>query len=315
MAKENNEKVSVANILALLGLAAIGVVTFFGKLLQSSDGKPGGAIAWAVVLVVVLGLLLVLSIKAKSATDNPDKWKYVEYASLAAYIVMALLSASSFNRFFYIISEKENMQAQARKEVKAIHELYDSYDHQQEQALNDAREQLLNYIASGQKKNIHDDLYTYVNGIGEDIDSWTEKAETQVVLSEDTKLKEISSRIEDWNMMDLSALACDLEKKDADAWHNLDQKITTFTIENKLIPVIGGGGVSPYFLDGYKKFDLGTPVEPQFSTMLRDAEGNTILGWIIYILLNAIILLNYLVTARSSYVGPVNGKISEGLDL
>ena len=62
MSQEKKGKITIANILALIGLAGIGVVTFFGIQLHSSDGTPGGAIIGAIALVVGLGFLLMMSI-------------------------------------------------------------------------------------------------------------------------------------------------------------------------------------------------------------------------------------------------------------
>lgn len=42
MSQEKKGKITIANLLALIGLAGIGVVTFFGIQLHSSDGTPGG---------------------------------------------------------------------------------------------------------------------------------------------------------------------------------------------------------------------------------------------------------------------------------
>lgn len=314
MSKSKEGKISIANILALAGLAALGVLTFFGSLMQSSDGKPGGAIIWAVVVVAVLGFLLFMSIKAKSADNNPDKWRFVEWGSIALYIICALLFSSSFQKFFYIMSEKSSMQSQARSEIKAIKTMHQEYEYQQKKAIVDATEQINNYLASGQ--NYHDELADYVQSIGSDINGWAAKAEAVTSLGKDQKLSDIESRVEDWGFMDLAALAVELEEYDSKAWSDLEDKIRDYGSDNKLIPVIDGGGVTPYRLNGYAKFDLGKSPEAVFSKMMRENSGNTAVGWIVYVILNLLILLNYLVASRSNYVGPTVRKGSGGgLDL
>ncbi|MBO5631061.1 MAG: hypothetical protein J5965_18495, partial [Aeriscardovia sp.] len=306
--------VSIANIIALIGLAGIGVVTFFGMLLHSSDGKPAGAILGAVALVAVLGFLLFMSIKAKGAEDNPDKWRYVEWACLAAYVIVALIFASPFQRFFYILGEKDSMQVQARQEIKAIKNMYQEYDHQQKKYLNDAVEQIQNYIASGQQKNIKDDLAEYVKGIGSNVDGWAAKASAKVKLAPDKQLSDIEDKIEGWNIMQLSPIAVELENKDSEAWTIVEKKILKFEEQNKLIPVIGGGGGHPYTLDGYAKFNLGDKPDAKFAQMLRNSDGSTITGWIIYIILNLLVLLNYAVAPRNILVR-IHQSTTGGLDL
>lgn len=316
MSQENSGRISIANIIALIGLAGIGVVTFFGMLLHSSDGKPAGAILGTLALVAGLGFLLFMSIKAKGAEDNPDKWHYVEWACIIVYILVALLFASPFQRFFYILGNKDTMQSQARQEIKAIKTLYQEYEHQQKKFLNDAVEQIHNYNASGQQRIIKDELSDYVNGIGSNVDSWASKAAAIVKFTGDKQLRDIESKIDSWNIMQLSSIAADLEAKDTEAWTMLENKIRKFEEQNKLIPVISGGGGHPYKLDGYAKFDLGTQPEAKFAQMLRDSDGNTILGWIIYVALNLMVLLNYAVASRIGFVGPTRRKNpSGGLDL
>ena len=293
MTQKNSGNVSIANIIALIGLAGLGVVTFFGILLHSSDGKPAGAILGALSLVAVLGFLLFMGIRAKGAQDNPDKWRYVEWACLVIYVVVAALFAGPFQRFFYIVSEKDALQAEARQEIRTIKTLYQEYDHQQKKFLDDAVEQIQNYIASGQQNNIKDELADYVNGIKNDVNGWAMKAATIVKLPKDQQLIDIEDKIEGWNFMQLASIASDLEEKDSEAWTSLEAKILKYQEQNKLIPVIGGGGGQPYKLDGYAKFDLGESPNPGFAQMLRSSDGNTVLGWIIYVVLNLLVLLNY----------------------
>lgn len=316
MSQEKKGKITIANILALIGLAGIGVVTFFGMQLHSSDGTPGAAIIGAVALVAGLGFLLMMSIKAKRADNHPDKWRYVEWVCLVLYVVVAGLFATPFQRFFYMTTEKTDLQAMAREEVQAIQEMYQRYEHQQKKYLTDAVEQLKNYNDSKQiSMTYNSELAEYVKGVGTNVDSWESKANLIVKLQPDKELSEISTEIEVWNIMNLSSLALRLERKDKEAWTSMETKIREFGEKNKLIPVIGGGGVQPYYFDGYAKFDLGTPPQPKFAQALRASNGHTVLGWTVYVVLNLLVLLNYLATSRSTYVGPIGGRQTGGADL
>lgn len=316
MSQKNSGNISIANIAALIGLAGIGVVSFFGMLFHSLDGKPAGAILGAVALVAGLGFLLFLTIKAKGAEDNPDKWRYVEWASLAIYVVVALLFASPFQRFFYVLGEKESMQEQARQEIGAIKKLYSDYDRQQKQFLNDAVEQIQNYKASGQQNTVNDDLAAYVQGIGNNVEAWAAKASAIVKLTPDKQLSDIEKKIEGWNILQLTSTALELENKHSDAWTMLENKIKKFGEQNKLIPVIGGGGGALYQLEGYAAFELGEKSQSQFAEMIRNADGNTVLGWVLYVVLHLLVLFNYAVASRTGFVGPTQRRTpSGGLDL
>lgn len=72
-----------------------------------------------------------MSIKAKGAENDVKSWRYVEWTCLLVYVVVAILFAAPFQRFFYVVSQKENLQEKARNEVKAIKTLYQNYEHQQ----------------------------------------------------------------------------------------------------------------------------------------------------------------------------------------
>lgn len=318
MSEKKSGNVSIANIIALIGLAGIGVLTFLGMSFSSADGSSTGAVVGAVALVAWLAFLLFMSIKAKGAEDNVDKWRYVEYATLAAYVVTAVLAAAPFMRFMNIMSSKSQLQAQARSEVAAIKTMYDSYDKQQKQFMDAAVQQLKNYIASGQqKKNNTDQLAQYVSKTGTNIDSWAAKLTPAVTLPTDKALLEIEKKIKQWNYLQLPALAASLEKRDAAAWKDVTALIEKNTEEHGLIPVIAGSSTETYRFDGYAKFELGEPVKSEFANMLRSANGVSAVGVIVFILLNLMVLLNYLVARRSGIVGPgrKRNNASTGLDL
>lgn len=165
-----------------------------------------------------------MSIKAKGAENDVKSWRYVEWTCLLVYVVVAILFAAPFQRFFYVVSQKENLQEKARNEVKAIKTLYQNYEHQQKKYLTDAVEQLQNYLASGQQRTVKDDLSEYVEGIGSDINSWAAKASKIVALPKDKQLLEIESRVDRWNFMQVASLAADLEEKENSAWTSVQKK-------------------------------------------------------------------------------------------
>ncbi len=306
--KQKKGSVTAANFIALAGLAGIGVITFFGQLFKSQDGAPGGAIITAVALVAALTFLLVFSIKAKSAKDNLDKWIYAEIACVVVYVAVALLFASPFQRFFYVMTEKENLKAMAVKEVEAIDSLYSKYERQQENFMQNAVEQIRNYYDSSKRDN---ELSSTLSDAGiknkKEIASWEKKASKIMELPKDKQLAEIKSRIEVWNLMSLTALAAELEQKGKSAWTDVKNHIRNAVENHKLIPVIGGT-MNNYFFDGYAEFDLGSAPEPKFAETLRSSNGNTATGWIVYVVLNLMVLFNYLVTNRSRHVGPSKHK-------
>lgn len=308
MTQNKQNGISIANVLALVGLATIGVIVFFGSLLASPDGKPFVAIAMAVAAIVLLSLTLYLSIHAKGVTKDFGPWRYVEIVSLLAYVGIAVAFSFSFNRFFYINFEcKKGLQKQARSEIQQIRTMYNEYESQVTSLIDAASEQLQNYIDSKQPLNANQALFDYVygdEGIHEDIDGWKEKAVKVTTLPADVELKALANRVENWNLLDVPQLAEDLKEKADKAWVEVEKYITEYGENQKLIPSISGGGDYGYRLEGLATIDLGDPFDSRFAGMLKKADGATWMGWVVYVLLNLLVLLNYLVAPRSAIVSP-----------
>lgn len=321
MASKQNSGISIANVIALIGLAGIGVITFLGILLHSSEGNPGGAIVGAIALVAALGFLLWLSIKAKTAENNVENWRYVEWSALAIFIAVAVCFHAPFQRFFYITTQQTELKKKALAEVEAIKNMHRNYDAQQRQALDKAAEQLQNYIDSKQISPVYGDkLEEYVKKYSlretDGVNGWKENATAIVSLPQtDKKLSQIEGEINAWNVLNLSSLAVRLKKYDAEAWTSIQTKIRKFGEENELIPIIGGGGPEKYYFGGLVKFELGDTPDPAFAKALLAANGSTVVGWIIYVLLCLFVIFNYFIVSRSAFVGPTPKGTTGGADL
>lgn len=335
MSTKNSGKISIANYLSIAALAGLGVVSFFGSLLHSPDGGLGGPVFSAIALVVVLGALLFLAIRAKGADSNAEKWRIVEWVCLLLYIVVAVLASKPFLRFFYINSQKSDLQAQAFQETKAIRSLYQNYNQQCEQFIKQASEQIENYKDSkdnsksaknvknksksgkdANDKNAEDALSLYVEKNCQVMADWRKKALLVVQLDQDKDLDEIDDLISNWSLMQLPTLSQRLAEKDTTALVSLKAKIAAYEKDNSLIPVVTGSQTEPYRLDGFAQFELGESPQPKFAEMLRNADGNTTTGWIVYALLHLLVLFNLLVAPRSVDVNPLSrNKQTGGLDL
>lgn len=315
MSTKNNSKITIANIIALAALAGLGVVSFFGALLHSPDGSPGGPIIGAICLVVGLGFLLFLGIYAKGAESNAEKWRFVEWACLALYIVVAIFTAKPFLRFFYVNSQKSELQKQATSELQAIQSIYKNYNKQCEQSMALAKEQIENYKFSGYK-SANDSLKKYVDTRCTDLDFWYNNALPVVKEKEHPELDSLNTLISNWSIMQLPNIAQQLALQDTTVLVKLNQKIESYNNNKQLIPNITGSKTEPYKLDGLVKFDLGQSPQPKFAEMLGKADGNTISGWIVYAILHLLVLFNLLVAPRSKDVNPIKGnRNTGGLDL
>lgn len=315
MSTKNSGKISIANILSLAALAGLGVVSFFGSLLHSPDGSPGGPAISAIAMVLGLAILLFLAIHAKGADSNAEKWRIVEWGCLVLYIVVALLAAKPFLRFFYINSQKSELQTQAFQETKAIRSLYQSYNSQCDAAIKHASEQIENFKNS-KSKNPDPALSEYVKKQCQDMSGWRNKALLATKVDKDDNLEYLDGLITSWSLLQLPSLAQRLAEKDTTVLVALKKKIAAYGESSGLIPVIAGSQTEPYRLNGLTQFELGESPQPKFAEMLRNADGNTAIGWIVYALLHLLVLFNLLVAPRSVDVNPLSrNKNTGGLDL
>ena len=313
---EKKNGISIANIIAIIGLAGIGVLSFFGLYFKSTDGKPAIPALLAVAIVAGLALLLILTVKAKGAKDNPDKWIWVEIFCLLAYIGVAAVCARPFQHFFYVMSEKDSLQKLAKEDLEKVDSLYLVYNQQKDEFMKNASQQLKNVQDSGQQFEAGDQLGGYISGIvGNDIEEWMDDADLQLKLRDDEKLKELKKQVKSWKLLELPQIAAGIPQKVKDAWAQMEKKLEQ-NEQHNLIPVIRGGD-GYYYWGGYAEIVLPEQPATRFDKAIRGGDLKNILGWIIYGVLNLLILLDYLVAPRNRFVGPRRGATSRsnGLDL
>lgn len=323
MAKENSNRVTLANVLTLLGLAGVGVISFYGLLLHSEDGKPGLPILGAVALTAGLGLLIFMLVKAKTANDNINKWRIVEYVLLAAYIAVAALCAGPFMRFFTITAEMDNLKKQGLEEVTAIEKIYNNYNSQCEDHVKDAIEQIDNYMKNPQyKSGANDALKGYVNdNVRGNVNSWADKIRGVVKIKPDDNvfknLNDIKSQLNDMSFMQLVVIANTLEKLDKSVIPDLEEMIDKYGSDHQFIPVIEGGKSEPYYLNkDFAKFDLGDSPTPGFANMLHKAGGFSALGCVLLVILHLLVLSSYFFARRTEILKPSrNNSLDSGRSL
>ncbi|MCR4919399.1 MAG: hypothetical protein K5928_06260 [Prevotella sp.] len=312
MAKANTNNVSIANVISMLGLAGVAVITFFGILLGSADGAIGTAALLAAALAAVLACLLVVSMKAKAADDNRDKWRIVEIATLAAYIAVALMFSTPLHRFFYVKSQQQQLQQQARQEISDIQQLYADYEQQRKAALDNAVQQMTNYQNS-KTKSMSMDAYIQKMHVDE---KWAAKADKLTKLRSDAELKQLAQSVEDFKLLSLAQTAARLAEKDSTAYLDVMQKIQANQAEHDLIPRFVNDAAGAYTQDGFAQINIQRAPQPRLQPALQKASGSTAISWIVMVVLHMLILFSYVVTRHSDIVGPSqkNGP-KGGLDL
>ena len=314
---EKKDRISIANILSVVGLAGIGMVTFFGIYLGSGKGNPTSSILLALLLVAGLAATIIMATKAKTATEHLGGWRIVEIVCLVAYLAFAVIFAGRILGFFKIASEKDQLKQQALSEVEAIENLYTSYDNQRTAHITLAVEQLTNYKNS--RPTVHDSLYNLAFGRCADLEVWRDDIAMECTKLDDRiDLTTVRNQINKWDIFRLPAVAAMLEQSSVDVPAAINNAIVSFGDKYGLIPVISGGAGEPYVLEPQlATFDIPALPQSTFATQLRSTSGSTPLGWIMLVVMHLAVLASYLIPRRSGIINPngKSGRTDGGLDL
>ena len=309
MAKNKN-RVSPANIVAVIAVAALGVITFFGALFQSEDGSISSAVIKAAVFTFGIGLLLVFCIVTKTVESEFKKWRVIEYICLAAYIAVAVAFYKPFLQFFHVVQHKEELQNQALDEISEINDMCENFNIHAEDDMSKAAQGIKNYTDSRQAKSeVDGGLAEYVKSQLddkniEDYNDWEEDSYNLHVRFNQESLDDLRQRIELWNYMDLSAIAFDMSNKAVRTWDDLDDHIVEIGDEYKLVPVIS-------YVDHLYRYDglvdysdvIGSrPESSKFTQRFREPISGFNIGIIIYVVLHLLALMNYFLVRRSPII-------------
>lgn len=313
----NNNRISPANIIAIISVAALGVITYLGaSFLPEKFGNP---IIWAALFTFGIGLFLVFCIATKTVESEFNKWKPVEFICLGVYLVIAVCCYKPFLQFFHVVQHKQSLQTMAKTEIDTIQEFCKRYNNQAEKAVELAASQMNNYNDAGQYDPINDNgLSDYLTKHVTKVSTWQtiSKAKVKFNTHEVDSLEVMADR---WNVMEISSLAVRLDSLAIKVWSNLDRHIQKYETDTALmlIPVISGGGANgPYRYDGLKSFDLGPkPNASVFTQRFREPVSGFNWGIAVYILLHLLALANYFLIRRSPIIDIQKGNKNDDTGL
>ena len=311
MADNNNEgKISIASIIAMICLAGLGFVTFLGLLFASESTAKASIVA--LVFVALLFFFVKMGIKAKKATDNPDKWQIVGWVCVALYVITAIIPffMEPYMRFFYVSSQKDELLQAAANDFQAVETFYSDYDTWRKSKLDNAQARLEVYVQKSDKSK-YSSLNEYakkINGANhDDVSSWRIDGDRDTEFKR-TSLDSLKNLITSWQRM-----------KIANAAEELDHFITSLNdkfAEHQQIAEQAGyipEITAELEFTGYAKYDGNMPSNgSQFKSMLNSEVKYSAWGIISYIVLHLLILLYYF-SSRGS--GVVDIKRNSGMDL
>ena len=314
MAKKSSGKITIANIIAMVGLVLLLVFSFIGHSYMSG-GELGWDIVISVGITIFTAFLLWFLIKSKGAENQLEKWRKIEYATLAAYIIFAV-PASLFGgimHFFVVNDHKENIKAYAQSDLSKIETLINEYRNYEDQAISRTGTGLCNAVGVGQTCDISLNTFMDDNHISHTRESAENFATIQrsILLGEGFEIfynnilqekNEIENAINSWSIIQIPMKAKQID----DLAVSVETELTTLS-NNAQLPVIEKtDSLSSYTIVNYQKKDFVIECsinEFQFKHALKSASGFSLTALLVVLLIHVLILFNYVVAYRTSTLG------------
>lgn len=171
MANNRKSRIGLGNIISIAGLALLGFFTFMGALMLTS-GNIGASAGIAAGAVIILSLLLSAAIYCKKADTDFSRWKKVEIAALVVFAAAAVFPAKYVMHFFNVMSEKEALQKAALADAENLRGMFRTYEEAERSALAVTTTGLQN--AFGEESDLNVKEYFTAAAISNygDIDTW-----------------------------------------------------------------------------------------------------------------------------------------------
>lgn len=145
MGKKKSNGITIANLISVLGFAAFLILTFLGYYMLEK-GDLFSTILLSVINSIVVLLLIVFMIHAKTAKNDSKKWFITEIVCIVAYIGFISVWAAKpiFHTASVMLNEKELAKAVLNdgKKISDIFTLYESEEFKLNSTMYDSRSNL-----------------------------------------------------------------------------------------------------------------------------------------------------------------------------
>lgn len=312
--KQKTGRITIANIIAIVGLVLLLVFSFLGHAYMSG-GELGWDIFISVSITAITALLLWFLIKAKGAENNLDKWKKAEYATLVVYILFAILASlmGGIMHFFVVNDNKEEIKKYAHEDLQKIEEMFKEYSEYEataisttgtglqtatmqgaicDESLNKFMEE--NRISHNRESAKNFENFQKNNLIGSDFEKFHDSFESQK--------NEIENIVNGWSVMQIPFKAKQIE----DLAEAASKQLTALS-NNATLPNIHASSYDGRFTIGdmqSKSFDIEGGIDSfKFRKALKNASGFSLVALFVVLLIHFLILFNYIVAYRTSTIG------------
>lgn len=319
---KKNDKLSIANWIALLGLVSLCLFTFSGAM-YLNGGEIGKSILTALLITAAAAALSALMIKAKSQENEFLLWKIVEGGSLALYVALFIFSSTYMIHFFVVNEQNELLKQTASQDIEHIKNLFTDYENFEKNAIKSTESSLESCKGV---INLSTELKSFTESHSIDLSTGTssiynycETTMTDKLLGDsynryksdiDKQMSQLKGVIESWNILKVSQAAKGIESI-ASAVTDYVNKLTS---ENaNLLPIAGRQNSEMTIIIDSQSRTFEVP-QINFKSSLMKTAGSSALAWVLFSLVNVLILLNYIVTNRSHKVkiGKNGSAINQG---
>lgn len=175
MNKSKSEKISIANIISVVGLAALAFLSYLGCSFKWPDQNVGITILLALCPTAVAAFFLWMMTHAKGVENNFRGWMIVEIVSLLAFLGTAVWGGSWMMPFFVVNQRAEELQDAANNDLTAMEQEIDRFVNRQTENLG----KMCTGMENVRDDRFHDDqlqeLFDNVNFTPESysLDDWT----------------------------------------------------------------------------------------------------------------------------------------------
>lgn len=320
MAKQKGSKITLANYIAIIALAALGVLTFLGYSFYSGGEQIGKDILMSVLIVLGNALLLFLLIKIKTAENDLRNFRILEYILLAIFIAYSAFFAKYPYHFIEITANKQNIQSAAGKDFETIKSVFDEYEKNVNNKLDNLKTNV--NIAQGKGvpsrgqlkadlKNTDINIITNINLKRKNIDKGTDYAKNRDKYK--SIIDKYNAQIQKWNVLQIAMIP----RKTIETTTNIQNYITQHQGNGiKRIEKIDGKwqyAEPPY------KFDPTNVIQTKNINFIKKLKKNgsepSVTAISVTLLIYLLILFNYFIVYRTNVTYNKNQDDDKGIIL
>ena len=310
MSKKKNSKVTIANIVTILGLVTLTFFVFCGQALQNFENNMGTNVIVALVFVLLALFVLWLAVHAKSVENNFRPWRIVETFALLLFFAVSLFTGTTMMKFFVVNENMVTLKETASNDISQIKKLIADFGEQEHERLENNISGYKNAKESGTELNFQ--TKKYIQEIN--IDSLNTVMNNKInVIADvspgakgykktwDKEISELEEVIANWNLLKLP----DAVKRIEVLSEEVNQKLTLYS-ENYDFKIIETNLSDEFTITDSPKNEYKYEVE--FPALVRSASGFSITGLLVIILIDILVLASYIFAYRSRKVAPKGGN-------